>query len=293
MRLPIRPLKGRWPAFAERTLQRFFWSDPTVILDPDVDSEQFRTAMSAIHVGETVKITGGNRHPAADALVMDNVDLDGAVIVDVGASDGSTSVDLIRKLPAFREYIIADLYFTISARTSGRRVFLFDAEAECILVVGRRTLAWPGDSRFVHALYARSIRRSHSAPEREITLLNPEVRALMAADPRVTFRTHDVFDPWDQPRPTVIKVANLLRRLYFPDAAIEKALGVILASLDDGGCLLIVDNPRIKGMQERAGLYRREGNRFVRVAETESSPEIADLIQAVTLPSTSGMVADS
>src|SRR4051794_23303356 len=99
MRLPIRPLSGRWPAPLQKALTRFFWRDPSVILDPAVTPEDFRRAMSAIHVGDTIKITEGDRHPAADALLIDNIDLEGAVIVDIGASDGSTSVDLIRKLP--------------------------------------------------------------------------------------------------------------------------------------------------------------------------------------------------
>lgn len=45
--------------------------------------------MNAFQVGGTVKITAENRHPGADALLIQNVDLAHAVIVDIGASDGS------------------------------------------------------------------------------------------------------------------------------------------------------------------------------------------------------------
>ena len=69
-----------------------------------------------MHVGGTIKITGGNRHPVADQMLIDNVDLSDATIVDIGASDGSTSVDLIGKLPALKRYVIADLHF-ISRRS--------------------------------------------------------------------------------------------------------------------------------------------------------------------------------
>lgn len=102
--------------------------------------------MNAIHVGGTFKITGANRHPVADHLLMDNVDLTDATIVHIGASDGSTSVDLIHKLSGFAEYAIADLYLSVQARRRGRRVFFYANSGTCILVAGPRFLAWPGMS---------------------------------------------------------------------------------------------------------------------------------------------------
>jgi len=116
-----------------------------------------------------------------------------------------------------------------------------------------------------------------------VLLLNPSVRQHIAADPRVSYRVHDIFQPWTGPAPDVIKVANLLRRLYFDDERIVLALHALLNSLEDGGHLLIVDNPRMKNTPPRGGLYRRDGDRFVPVAQTEGTPEIDDLIRAVSL----------
>jgi hypothetical protein len=75
----------------------------------------------------------------------------------------------------------------------------------------------------------------------------------------------------------------VLRRLYFSDEDIQRALTALLASLDEGGYLLLLDNPRIAGIDLRAGLYRREGGRLVVVAETEDAPEIADLVRSEEL----------
>jgi hypothetical protein len=105
----------------------------------------------------------------------------------------------------------------------------------------------------------------------------------MGADPRVTARVHDVFEVWPAPAPDVIKVANVLRRLYFSDADILRALRALLAGLAEGGHLLILDNPRLAGVDLRAGLYRRVGGRFVPVAETADPPEIADLLRSPQL----------
>lgn len=281
MRAPIRPLRGRWPALIERRTSRFFWADPQVLLRDDVTPDQFRESMSAINVGDTIKITGTNRHPNADALLLDNVDTTDAAIVDIGASDGSTSVDLIAKLGAFRSYTIADLYLTVTTASRFGQVLFYDGDGECILISGRRYAAWPSISRTVRLLFDPVMRAARHAERREVLLLNPSARALISSDPRISFRVHDVFRPWPQPAPDVIKVANLLRRLYFSDPQILTALHALHASLPDGGHLLIVDNPRIKDVGPRAGLYRRHAERFETIALTDSPPEIADLVTGV------------
>lgn len=236
--------------------------------------------MAAMNVGETIKITGANRHPEADALLLDNVNLRGAAIVDIGASDGSTSVDLINKLTDFKSYVIADLYLEAHAVTSGRHVFFYDPHGACILIVGPRLLAWPSISAAVRLLYAPLISRAAklAAQRTEILLLNPATTKIIESDPRVTYLVHDVFQPWKGTKPDAIKVANLLRRLYFSDEEISRALVALLESLPEGGHLLIVDNPRIKEIDTRAGLYQRSEGRFKLVTMTSDEPEINDLI---------------
>lgn len=282
MRAPVRPIQARWPWALERRARRFFWADPAVLLDPGTGPEDFRTAMSALHVGGTIKITGLNRHTRTDALLIENVDTTGATIVDIGASDGSTSVELVAKLPAFGAYFIADLFFTLSAAKAYRHEVFYDQANQPILIAGPRLLAWPSLSATVRALYrpvlAKAAQLGH---RRDVLLLNPSARALIASDDRVSYQVHDVFTRWDGPSPDVIKVANLLRRLYFSDEMICTALRVIHDSLPEGGHLLIVDNPRIAGIDERGGLYRKQDGGFTRITVTPEIPEIDDLISKV------------
>jgi hypothetical protein len=200
-------------------------------------------------------------------------------------------VDLIGKISGFSSYTMADLFFHIKAARSGNRVLFYDQAGECILIAGRRAVAWPSLSKAVRRVYAPVIRSAaHNSEREDVLLLNPTARALVAMDDRVSYAVHDVFTPWTGPRPDVVKVANLLRRLYFRDEMIETGLRAILDSLDDGGHLLIVDNPRIPGGGTRGGLYRREAGRFVIVAQTDDPPEIVDLIVSVE---TAGRIASS
>ncbi|MET0766590.1 MAG: hypothetical protein ABWY50_03010 [Aeromicrobium sp.] len=286
MHAPIRPVRGRWPHALEQAgpLGRFFRLDPLTILDDDADPAAFREAMSSIYVGGTIKITGANRHPETDRLLIDHVDLGAADIVDIGASDGSTSLDLIEQLPSFGSYTIADLYLTLRAVRLKQHTLLFH-DRTCVLVVGRRLMAWPAESRAVAAAYAPLVRRATRRLDDASTvlLLNPAVRARIAQDPRVRYRVHDVFETWQGERPDVIKVANLLRRLYFSDADLLRALHTLRDSLPDGGHLMIVDNPRAADPSPRAGIWRREGARLAEVA-SHGEPEIADLVSQVGTP---------
>ncbi len=287
MRVPIRLRGGSWPSILEAIAGRFFWGNPAVVLDESADSDAFRHAMSAFPVGNTFKITYADRHAIADALLVDNVDLQGATILDIGASDGTTAVDLIEQIPDFREYIIADISLRMTAVTVGRHIVFYDHRDLCNLVVGRRLVAWPSLSKFVWFLYAPVIRRANRAPEcrESVLLLNPATRRLIDSDPRVSSATHDIFLPWAGPKPDVIKVANLLRRLYFNDDVLVKGLKSVLANLREGGHFLLVDNPRAK-VGPRAAVYRRTGDTFTRVAQTADLPEIDELVSAVRLTPT-------
>jgi hypothetical protein len=252
-------------------------------VDEACDADAFRAAMSLLHVGSTIKITGVERHGPADALLLEHVDLEGASIADIGVSDGSTSVELVAKLPQVASFVLADLYLVVDVAQVGRTMLFHEPSGRCILIAGRRLLAWPSLSRTVAVLCAPVVWAARRE-RRPALLLGPEARELVARDERVQVRVHDVFEPWRGPAPDVVKVANVLRRLYFPDAAIRRALVALHAGLSEGGHLLLVDNPRIPGIAVRGGLYRKAGGSFVRVAETEHAPEIADLVAGLDVP---------
>ncbi len=288
MRLPVRPLHGRWPGWLESRAGRFFWPDPRVLVDDDPDPALFRKVMSQVYIGGTIKITGTNRHPEVDDLLIRNVDLSSAVIADIGASDGSTSLDLIAKLDNFSAFTIADLHMSMTAVPTRRGWAFFDPDGTCVMISGRRWLAWPDQSALVRWLYARTIKTAatqRTARGDHVLLLNPDVRKLMAIDSRITSKVHDVFTVWPDPKPDVIKVANLLRRLYFSDEKLADGLRALTASVPEGGHLLIVDNPRTADPTPRGGLYRRENGRLVVAAQTSREPELSDLIGDICIES--------
>jgi len=284
LRVPFRPIRGRWPSWLGKRFEEHSRADLGALLDEHATPEAFTAVISQIEVGGTFKITSANRHPDCDDLLVNHLDLTGATIVDLGASDGTTSLELFRRLPpGFATFVISDRYLHVGMRRFRWHDVLLDPfDGRCVLICGRRVIAWPQRSRVLRLAYAPLLRAAADRPERlrDVSLLNPDVRALIASDPRVVAREHDVFEVWHGPPPDVIKVANLLRRVYFTDEDITAALDALRRSLPDGGHLLVVDNPYLPGVDARAGLYQRAGDRFVTVAMTADVPEINDLVLA-------------
>lgn len=272
-KVPIRLTVEGWPAALQcGRLRHLFVHDPAAIADPDADWEAFTRAMFHMNVGGTAKITWPGRQADADRMLMEHVNTTGARIVEMGASDGTTAVDLIATLgDRFASYAITDrwIYVTVTRHAGAWWVW---RDGRCILVSNGRIIAWPEQSstigRLLRPLASAAARRAH----REVVMLNPTTRALIDADPRVTWMEHDVFTPLPEPV-DVIKVGNLLRRVYFTDDQIETALRAVHSSLVIGGHLLIADHLT----EAAAGLYCKTPYGFEPIAETVR-PEIHDLV---------------
>jgi hypothetical protein len=291
-RYPLRPIRGRWPAQVETRFGRVFRDDPTVVLDPLASDEGFRAAMQSFSMGETIKITRSDRHPEVDQLLLDHVDFTSAHILDIGASDGSTSVDLIRRLPDFERFTIADLHLHADASVNGKRTVFFQADGEAFLCAGRRLIAWPGESRVVRALYRREIERARRDQRESVLLIGPGVRRLAHEDPRVVFAVHDVFQPWSGDQVDVIKVANLLRLDYFPPDRLVAAFGAILESLSECGHLLVVNNLRTGRIEAggRCSERRQDTSRWWRVRAVDLTSRLWYLRLAIDADSVIGHV---
>ena len=244
--MPFRLIRGRWPGWLEQRIARCTSLDPAPLVDRDASPEAFRAVVGSVEVGGVFKITSADRHPDCDDLLLGRLDLSGATVLDVGASDGTTSLELVRRLPPdFAAFVVSDRWLRLLALRLRWHTLLIDpASKRCVLVFGRRVVAWPERSRIVRAFYAPLLRAATRTKRlEEVSMLNPDLRRLIASDPRVTAVEHDVFEVWTGPTPDVIKVANLLRRIYFEDEEICRALDALRRSLSEGGHLLVVDNP--------------------------------------------------
>jgi hypothetical protein len=168
------------------------------------------------------------------------------VILDVGASDGSTSLDLIQELDSnFTYYYVTDLNLSVRCGHDPKGVIYFaDGEGTCILRASERFLVYSNTSRAMLPLrlIAKSLlaRCRYASGWRDLVLVQRDLLNRAKYDRRIIVKRYDMFLPWTVSPPDLIKVANLLNNQYYSDAQIRKAVQVQCSNLAPNGRLLLV-----------------------------------------------------
>jgi hypothetical protein len=246
MRLPIKLNRAGWPSSFQRL--SFSVSDPRPLADDisKLPSVEFSAAISALQFGVTFKTTFPGRQRNSNAYLLAAYRGSKPTILDVGASDGSTSLDLIRVLDGnFNRYFVTDLNISASCGTDYRKnVYFRDASGDCILRASKRFIVYSnvaGARAPLPFIARRLISRAQRVTNwRELLLIQPELLRVAAADSRIVITRYDMFSPWSGPAPDVIKIANLLNRKYFSEDEMRGALQVQCSHLAIGGRLLLV-----------------------------------------------------
>lgn len=247
MRLPIKLNQAGWPSpFARLS---FAFHDPRPLADKDysrLTPLEFSRAISTLQFGVTFKTTRPGRQAHSNQFISQIYRESKPVILDVGASDGSTSLDLIRSLGRdFAHYFVTDLNLSARYGYDHRGVLYFqNHDGACVLRASKRFLVYSelSGARFPLNLFAKTLLLGVGkiVDWRDILLIQPEVMDLASHDPRITILRYDLFVPWTGERPNLIKVANLLNAKYFTDAQMREALRVQCSNLAANGRLLLV-----------------------------------------------------
>jgi hypothetical protein len=261
MRLPIKLNRAGWPRGFTRL--PFVFDDPRPLANvgaSSLSSAAFSNAISTLQFGVTFKTTRPGRQAHSNRLIAQLYAGSKPVILDVGASDGSTSLDLIRSLgPNFGGYFVTDL--NLCARCGfGRRgtVYFLDRNGTCVLRASWHFLvyadvrgAWHPLACLSHVLLSGSRK---VVDWREVLLVQPELIALARRDSRITIMPYDLFEPWTGRRPDLIKIANLLNSKYFTEAQMAEGLKIQCSNLGINGRLLLVSED---DDMEKFSLFRK------------------------------------
>jgi hypothetical protein len=204
--------------------------------------------ISVLKFGTTFKTTNPGRHEHSNRYLLELYRSTQPSILDIGASDGSTALDLVQTLrDGFRQYFATDLNLSVRCGEDGRGVVYFaDHTDQCVLRVSKRWLVYADVSGAwfpLGPLARRLLTRSAGVTDwREVLLIQPELLELSHRDPRIVVTKYDMFVPWTRERPDLIKIANVLNPSYFSDLQLAKALRVQCSNLAPSGRLLIADN---------------------------------------------------
>ena len=182
------------------------------------------------------------------------------MILDVGASDGSTSLDLIHVLGSdFAYYYVTDLNLCVRCGSDRKGVVYFvDPNGACILRASERFLVYSntGGAQLPLRLIAKTLlaKCRNVRDWRDLVLIQPDLVRRATRDRRITIERYDMFAPWTGRPPDLIKVANLLNSQYFSDAQLIKALQVQCSNLAPNGRLLLISEEE---NVERFTVYRK------------------------------------
>jgi len=246
MRLPIKLNKAGWPSpFADLFLA-FHDPRPLAYKPFAISAAQFSASVSSLQFGVTFKTTHPGRHAQSNRFLRETYRGSRPVILDVGASDGSTSLDLIQELGSnFAYYYVTDLNLSVRCGYDSKGVVYFvDQNGSCILRASERLLVYSDTSRakLPLRLIARTLlaKYRNAGGWRNLVLIQPALRRRAKCDPRIIIQRYDIFAPWTGPPPDLVKVANLLNNDYFSDSQIKKALQVQCSILAPNGRLLLI-----------------------------------------------------
>ena len=246
MRLPIKLNKAGWPSpFADLFLA-FHDPRPLAYKPFAISAAQFSASVSSLQFGVTFKTTHPGRHAQSNQFLRETCRGSRPVILDVGASDGSTSLDLIQELGSdFAYYYVTDLNLSVRCGYDSKGVVYFvDQNGSCILRASERLLVYSNTSRakFPLRLIAKALlaKCGNAGGWRNLVLIQPALRRRAKCDPRIMIQRYDIFAPWTGPPPDLIKVANLLNNEYFSDAQIEEALQAQCSNLAPNGRLQLI-----------------------------------------------------
>jgi hypothetical protein len=278
MRFPIKFKSEAVPAVLRCLLPNK--PDPLPLLEGVSEDAAFSRCVSAICVDGVWKTTNPARHTGSNDLLRNHLaGRTGLRVLDVGMSDGVTAAELFMALePCVARFFATDL--SLSMRVSERQgvwYFCREQDGACTMAVTRSLIYYGGGTPTANPLgilaarMCRGVRRTET--ERCISLVNPRLRELAAADPRIMLVAWNVFTPWPHESMDVIRAANILNPAYFPVERLRTAVECLFRALVDGGSLMVVDNRAV----EKASILRKERHRLIVAARLGAGCDIESL----------------
>lgn len=245
--------------------------DFNVLLNPSKDNyEEYLNTISELKVDKTYKTTARNRHYNSDKLLLDYIG-ENEIFLDLGASEGTTSFELIKKLNnCFKKYYVTDYNLYVKVLSKNNNLYIYNSISnDCILFSKNSIVVYPYQN-FFSILFKKL---DESLNFKNCELINPELKEESNKNPKIEILEHDIFNTWKLDKPTVIKVANVLNPIYFSDSLIAKAISNIHEALVNNGLLIVIDNRNLNKI-EQSSLFRRNKIGFELIKDYNNGTDI-------------------
>jgi hypothetical protein len=261
-------------------------------------SDRFSLILHDLRMGGAWKRTNRGRLKRTEEMLCAHIPAElqqGVTFLDIGASDGVTTVEAVRALRrAFGGEVrafLADRDVWLLRYRRGPIVEYRAADGEPIMVrLGRfglrlaqhRRLAQPESNRLARR-YLKLIRfRKSMRLDARISLVNP----VSCSEPGITTLELDclVCNECLRGRVSAIRASNVLNLGYFASPQICEAVGHLYSYLREGGCLVVSRNDDQPGGEvENGSVWQREGHRFRWLQDFGSGSEIKSIVEGWSL----------
>jgi len=277
--------KGYWGG--KLPFKRGIIADPLQVFSDDV--EKFSMSMKAFKIGHVTKHTEFKRHQKTQRFIKEWLhDISNPNILDIGASDGITSLELIKSLNSFAKYFVTDYNLMCTYFKRKGLFYFFNQLHDCFLIANEKFLFYPNDEWFFKLLFGNSIRKIQRLPHKELLLVNKELQNRSKIDSRIEIFTYNVFEAWNREKLDVIIVGNLLQPGYFTQEKIINGLTNNYNALKDQGILVIIHNEVTRmGETEKSTIYKKNfsENHLELVTHINGGVEINNLILSLKFES--------
>ena len=252
MRFPVKLNRTFWPKSLAKILPSA--DDTRVLCHGKVNEKTFSIAVSTFKFGATFKSTQKARFPLTILELALLQYEQNPIVIDIGASDGITSLDVMQAIP-FEKYYVTDLNIDVYYQDSGNTTWFYDEKGICILMTTDKWVVYPETTGVIFPFDKISQAVFSHAPKWEsdaarLRLINPVLLAYK--ENNFLIEKHNVLEPWPHEKAHLIIAANILNKSYFTTSEIKQALKNMLAALDGSGRIAIIENRK----NEQATIFK-------------------------------------
>lgn len=258
-------------------------------------SEQFSRVLHDIRMGGVWKRTNSGRLKATERMLCKHIVTpeDGRpMLLDIGASDGVTTVELLRSIRHARgveaKILLGDINLRLDRYRLGPLVEYRAVDGEPVMVrVGRFGMRLGEHRRVKHRLrdslsrgYLRlvALRRAMRI-DAQISLVNP----IVSRESAITVREMDCLKRCEDlvGRFVAVRASNVFNLGYFGADEIHRALDHIFAYLRRDGCLVVSRNADQSGAEiENGSVWNKSNRKFSWIEDFGSGSEVKDVVES-------------
>ena len=276
--MPIKLNRNYWKSKLLSLLPSAY--DPSYLASNEpVSDEQFTQAVSSLNFGGIYKTTKKNRYPLTFEKIL-NLDLESdSIILDIGASDGMASLDLLKKLK-FKKYYVTDKNIQVKVSKDNNSSHFYDVDGNPILTTFQKFIIY---SDTEGAWFPFNIIADKYLPKEkgrdfvDIVLVNPEIIKLKEEKSEIEICCFDIFSSWEKEKADLIVAANILNPTNFSLEQFDIIFSNLNKALKPDSKIVIIDN---RGEVETSTGFKFDGNKYEVLFDVGAGAEIKSLFLA-------------